>query len=209
MTADQFFLKYNNIGLDFDGYYGFQCMDLYQQYNKDVVYGPHIPSPAAADVWNNYPKDLYERIEIKEDNFPQKGDVVIWKKAPNLMFGHIAVAYSGNTTSFVSFDQNWPTGTICHFQNHNYTNVQGWLRPKASIAPTNPQPMLNDQTKIPANFLGWETDLEIQQIRGLLGDLKKTLKQLEECQNKPVETPETGDYTASQLFAMFLKKAFS
>jgi hypothetical protein len=34
-------------------------------------------------------------------------------------------------SSFTSFDQNWPTGSCCHFQYHeNYDGVIGWLRPK-------------------------------------------------------------------------------
>lgn len=41
------------------------------------------------------------------------------------------------------------------------------------ITPQPPQPILNDQTVISATLLGWEQSLEIQQVRGLLGDLKK------------------------------------
>lgn len=36
-----------------------------------------------------------------------------------------------------------------------------------------PASVMNDQTKISKELLGWTEDLEIQQIRGLLGDFKK------------------------------------
>lgn len=133
MTVQEFFDKWNGKGCDFDGYYGFQCMDLYQQYTREVVGGPHIPAPAAADVWNTYAKDYYDRIANTPTGVPQLGDVMIWKKASGLPYGHIAVFKSGDVNRFTSFDQNWPPGTKSHFQDHNYTNVQGWLRPKKPV----------------------------------------------------------------------------
>ena len=131
---DEFFKKYNNQGIDYDGYYGFQCMDLYQQYNKDVIGAPHIPDNASG-VWTSYPKDFYEKVENTPNNFPLKGDVVIWNNNVGGGFGHIAVATGNETgsTMFESFDQNWPPGTKCHYQRHVFTNVIGWLRPKDDI----------------------------------------------------------------------------
>jgi hypothetical protein len=151
MTYQEFLNKWNNKSLDFDGYYGYQCMDLWQQYNKDVVGGPHIPAPYAKDVWekNLYPKDKYIKISNTPDGVPQKGDVVIWAGAANGGAGHIAVFYQGDVWKFTSFDQNW-NGSYCHFQSHNYNYVLGWLRPKI-IAPTptptpqNPNDILVDK----------------------------------------------------------------
>lgn len=137
MTVSEFFTKYNGRGIDFDGYYGFQCMDLWQQYNKEVVGGPRIAAPYAKDVWakNLYPKDFYTKIANTPNGVPQKGDVIIWSGAANGGFGHIAVYYDGNVWNFRSFDQNWPTGSWCHFQPHNYNYVYGWLRPKKATPP--------------------------------------------------------------------------
>jgi len=44
-------------------------------------------------------------------------------------WGHIAIYYEGDVNSFVSFDQNFPTGSSCHLQGHDYQNVLGWLHP--------------------------------------------------------------------------------
>ena len=128
ITIDEFFNKYNGKGIDFDNFYGFQCVDLAQQYNQEAINAPRLTGNAA-DIWDSYPKNFYTRISNTPTGVPQKGDIVIWNKALNGV-GHIAVFKEGNVNTFVSFDQNWPTGSKCHFQNHNYNFVLGWLRPK-------------------------------------------------------------------------------
>ncbi len=149
MTANDFFTKYNGKGINFDGYYGNQCMDLYQQYNKEVVGAPSVPANPAYKVWyyNLYPLDFYTKIANTPDGVPQAGDVVIWGPNLNGGFGHISVFQKGDVNNFTSFDQNFPSqgyydyqgnfiGTgVCHFQPHNYNYVYGWLRPK-NVAPT-------------------------------------------------------------------------
>ena len=132
MTTDEFFNTYNGKALDFDGYYGYQCMDLYQQYNKEIVGAPHVPADPAHKIWteDKYPKNFYEKIANTLEGVPQKGDVVIWSKDANGGFGHVGIFANGNVNEFTSFDQNWPMGTICHFQKHNYNHVLGWLRPR-------------------------------------------------------------------------------
>lgn len=53
-------------------------------------------------------------------------------------------------------------------------------------------PSFTDQTKIPKELLGTDEDKEIQQIRGLLGDLKNCQIQLKECQDKPISVPDAS-----------------
>src|SRR3990167_675546 len=131
MTLQEFFDKYNGKGIDFDGFYGNQCMDLAEEYNRDVV-GALRLTGNAADVWENYPVDNYERFLNTPDGVPQLGDIVLWNKNVGGGFGHIAIFKEGDIDNFTSFDQNWPTGSNCHFQSHVYTNVTGWLRPKVT-----------------------------------------------------------------------------
>lgn len=165
MTASDFFTKYNGRGIDFDRYYGFQCMDLYQQYNKEVVGGPRIASPTAEKVWtsNLYPKEFYTKIANTPSGVPQKGDVIIWNKYANGGPGHIAVYYDGDVMNFRSFDQNWPTGSVCHFQPHNYNYVLGWLRPKKA------QPV-DKLTQIRQVAFGGDNDADARyKIKQILG----------------------------------------
>ena len=58
MTFDNFITKYNGKFIDFDGYYGYQCVDLARQYIKDVLgYAPYTAMPSAANaktIFNNF-----------------------------------------------------------------------------------------------------------------------------------------------------------
>jgi hypothetical protein len=112
-------------------------MDLYQQYNKEVVGAPRVSAGKAAWVWteNRYPKEHYTKIGRTASNRPRKGDVVVWNTAVNNGPGHIAVCQSAGADSFKSFDQNWKEPVdgagVCKLQNHTYKHVLGWLRPKS------------------------------------------------------------------------------
>lgn len=140
MTVQEFLTKYNGKGIDYDGYYGFQCMDLANQYNKEVVGAPRLTGNAV-DVWNTYPQTHYDRIANTPTGVPLKGDILIWSQGVG-QYGHIAVFYQGDMLKFTSFDQNWPVGSICHFQPHNYNYLLGWLHPKT--VPPVPQVPVGD-----------------------------------------------------------------
>ena len=131
----QEFLNINNgKKLDFDGHYGAQCVDLFRCFNRDVL---GIAQPrgvnGAKDFWNNYSNDpnLYDnftRIANTPDFVPQFGDIAVWG---NGTYGHIAICTGkGDVKTFESFDQNYPTGSACHYQTHNYSGFLGVFRPK-------------------------------------------------------------------------------
>lgn len=55
-------------------------------------------------------------------------------------YGHIAIVLSANKSGFMSFDQNFPSGSLPHQQWHTWTNqVLGWLHPKVN-GPVSPAP---------------------------------------------------------------------
>lgn len=141
---DNFFANWLNHGIDQDGAYGNQCMDLMHQYIMEVVGLDKkvLAAVNAKTVFNNFINmqghDRFTRIINKWWLVPQKGDIVFWG---NGVSGHVAIFQKGTIWSLTSFDQNWPTqgyydkrgnfiGTgVCHFQNHNYNYCLGWLRP--------------------------------------------------------------------------------
>lgn len=130
MTFDQFIEKYNNKGIDFDGAFGNQCVDLYRQYVKEVLGFPQSPAVAGAkDIWDTYLSSFFTRYNNSPTAVPKKGDILIWGTKMG-QYGHVAVFIDGGVTKFNSFDQNSPVGTLCHIQSHTYTGVLGWLRPK-------------------------------------------------------------------------------
>lgn len=131
MKYDDFLKKYTDKPIDFDGAYGNQCMDLYRMYVQEVLGFPQSPSvTGAADVWTTYLPEYYDKISNSPNGVPQKGDIVIWNKKAGGGYGHIAIFIEGSVDKFTSFDQNFPTGSYCHRQEHSYTNVYGWLHPK-------------------------------------------------------------------------------
>jgi uncharacterized coiled-coil protein SlyX len=156
MTLDAFITKYLGKKIDWDGYYGGQCVDLYRQYVDEVLEFPQPRGiPGAKDFWTNYDtdpnlRDYYKKIVNTPSGIPQKGDVVIWNSKAGGGYGHVAIFIEGNVSTFTSFDQNWPTLDKCTKTNHDYTNVYGWLRPDLE---DNEEELLDEIIKLNAEIL--------------------------------------------------------
>lgn len=142
MTYDQFYTTWNGKGADFDGWYGDQCVDLFNFYNRDVVGAPFIPTTdtgGAADLFNDFDKtaapQFYDRLYAGA--VFQKGDVVVWaaNTAVTGAAGHVGI-FDHSDNGFYSFDQNYPTGSLPHLQHHDYRGILGVLRPKGGDMPS-------------------------------------------------------------------------
>jgi hypothetical protein len=109
-----------------------QCMDLAFAWLDRLGVPRHtIRNLYAYQAYTNFRGDAYfERIANTPDGVPLPGDLVVWDTSVGVA-GHIAIFVSGNAHTFTSFDQNWPSGSKCHLQSHNYNGVIGWLRPRA------------------------------------------------------------------------------
>jgi hypothetical protein len=134
MTLTDFMAKWNGKYIDFDGVYGNQCMDLAHQYYVEVLGvsdGMILSADCAKNVYlnfnNMYGHEMFEKIANTDINIPEEGDIMIWESGT---WGHIAIFVEGDVNSFRSFDQNYPTGSPCHIQNHTYSGMLGWLRYK-------------------------------------------------------------------------------
>lgn len=140
MTLTDFIAKWNGKGIDFDKAYGDQCMDLMHQYVVEVLGlsdGRILAAPAAKDVYLNFStifgNQYFDRIANTPTGVPQKGDIILWGTGLG-PYGHVAIFRDGDINKFFSFDQNFPTGSKCHIQQHDYKGVLGWLRPKTPVA---------------------------------------------------------------------------
>lgn len=104
-----------------------QCVDLANAYIKYVLGLSVIEWTNAVDFPSKAGPD-YEYILNTPTGVPKEGDLVIWGGT----YGHIAIFLEGDSNRFTSFDENYPTGTPCHVQEHNYNSpkVLGWLHPK-------------------------------------------------------------------------------
>jgi hypothetical protein len=106
MTLTQF-IK-NNIGkkIDFDGAHGFQCVDLYRQYVKDVLKLPQSPGvEGAKDIINAPGALLVTKENALADYTP--GDVLIWGASKSNKYGHVAILVAiYNTKYFIVLEQD-------------------------------------------------------------------------------------------------------
>lgn len=137
ITYQQFINNHNGRGVDYDGAYGVQCVDLIKAYLKEVFNitpGAWGNAHAYYDNFYSIP-GLYKnftRITNTKSFVPQKGDIGVWHKGNGFAVGHVAICDGvGDTSYFYSYDQNW-TGNHdkCTRIKHNYYMFAGVLRPK-------------------------------------------------------------------------------
>jgi N-acetylmuramoyl-L-alanine amidase len=137
MNTQVFFDKWNGKYLDFDGHWGYQCMDLLRQYLKECLGLNPYDLPAvqyAKQVFQNFnPSNThFTKIVNTPSGVPLKGDIIFWNYYPFVTgwAGHVALCMTASVNNLITFDQNYPTNSPCHYQKHNYRGVMGWLSPK-------------------------------------------------------------------------------
>lgn len=148
ITFDAFIAKHKGYFREYNGdIYRHQCMDLFWLYLKEVLGidpRPYQGWGTAKNCYNNFEKikdssKYFVKIQNTPNNTPQKGDIVFWGTYLGVtgFAGHVGVYSDGNLYTFISFDQNYPTGQPCklvqHGSNkwfHGYRGVMGWLHPK-------------------------------------------------------------------------------
>ncbi len=116
-------------GIDRDGVYGKQCMDLYNDYCERVLDLTHVGADYAKNILNN--PNLMNNVK-RIDNYlefvPQKGDIAVGDIGE---YGHVAICLGeGNINYFKSIEQNWVPQTLTE-QTHNYLDMGNlvFLRP--------------------------------------------------------------------------------
>jgi len=134
IQVDDFVTKWNGTYVEVAGTSARnQCVDLANLYIRDVLHFPIIEWTNAKDFPSKGGSN-YTWIANTPTGVPEEGDLIIWGGT----YGHIAIFIEGDVNTFRSFDQNYPTGSPCHIQNHNYINVLGWMRPKKPVATCDP-----------------------------------------------------------------------
>lgn len=126
-------------GIDFDGAYGVQCVDLAKHYIKNVLGITPKSIGNAIEYYNKRNTEQYLTsnfvwIGNTPEFVPQKGDLAVFtSKTGN---GHISVCTGDGTTSyFYSYDQNYPKSQHEPMTKikHSYSSFLGVLRPKKNI----------------------------------------------------------------------------
>lgn len=145
MTLDEFVATYDGKEIDTDGAYGGQCMDLMHQYLLDVYNLPLslFAAPTAYAAYQGANDPRFTKTANSPTGVPEKGDLVFWNTGIGSA-GHVAVFLEGDVNTFTSFDQNFPTGSLCHKQSHTYKSVAGWLH---YIVPSDQQTIIDELRK--------------------------------------------------------------
>jgi len=112
--------------LDWDNYYGAQCVDLARHYTNYLGYPQHPPVGGAKEMWSSrWSKDFTKA------KTPRRGDLAIFGGG---RYGHVSVVESLTPGGFLSLDQNWvnfdiETGSKAAWVNHKTKDVLGFIRP--------------------------------------------------------------------------------
>lgn len=136
MTFNKWVKQNIGKGIDYDGTYGVQCVDLAKHYIKNVLGVTPQSIGNAIEYYNKrktseYLTKNFKWIDNTAEFIPKKGDLCVFtSKSGN---GHISVATGEGTTSyFYSYDQNFPKAKHEPMTKikHSYTSFLGVLRPK-------------------------------------------------------------------------------
>lgn len=107
-------------GVDTDGYYGKQCMDLYNHYVNNVIGVQNVGAPYAKDIINNQNiKSNFKIVKNYGNYIPPKGSIAVWTGFSHGM-GHVAIVLSAELMSFRAIEQNWSGKCELSEITHNY-----------------------------------------------------------------------------------------
>lgn len=118
-------------GVDTDGYYGQQCMDLYNYYCNNVLGIQNVGADCAKNILNNINiMNNVKRINNYPEFIPQKGDIAVWT---GTKYGHVAICLGeGDRQVFKTIDQNWDYDKRLlteEWHNYDYLGPIVFLRP--------------------------------------------------------------------------------
>lgn len=133
MDIKQFVDTYLGKKVDFDGFYGAQCVDLFRQFNKDVFGFPHTGAvEGAKDLFERYgelpiEKKYYEQLR-KEFTIPIEGDIVVFGATSSNKYGHVAIVLWATRTIMIVLEQDGFSQDGTKISSRPYSNVLGFLR---------------------------------------------------------------------------------
>lgn len=204
-SYDEFEKAYLGVGIDYDGIATYQCVDVVDQYWKDLFDITGVWCDGARDLYNNfnnYPALVknFDRIPNTRELVVQKGDIVIWGGGT---WGHVAIGNGeGNIDWFVSLEQNTlgrreKTQLVKHYFNSSAANdccnpVLGVLRAKDQSK------VLGETTKGDVNGDGKVNVTDVSLVAAHV----KGKKPLSEEQRKAADVNKDGKVNVSDLSAI-------
>lgn len=116
MNLIDFINKYIKEGVDFDGVFGCQCVDLFRQYCKEVleINGHTGAVNGAKELFTKFEvlkgdvkeKDFFVRFAYPTYNLFQMGDIAIWDSTSSNIYGHVAIVVQDMDKDLLVFEQD-------------------------------------------------------------------------------------------------------
>jgi hypothetical protein len=131
-----------------DKTYGLQCKDVIDDYAMALWPGKSwvetVNPNNAKDVFDAAPDAYWVKTRNNPNDanqFPKRGDVVVWNGNMGGGFGHIAVVLEANANSLTVVEQDGFKNIAAYKKTYkDYSNVIGWMTPKIS-SPVINQPL--------------------------------------------------------------------
>ena len=102
MTLKRFIVTYNGKKVDWDKAHGYQCVDLFRQYCKDVLNVEQCPKVEGAKDLINKPGNL----KVTYDSYAP-GDVLIYGATKSNPYGHVCILVRMlDSDTFIVFEQD-------------------------------------------------------------------------------------------------------
>lgn len=132
--AQQWIHDHTGKGVDFDGQFGYQCMDLAVSYLYYVTDGAVRMWGNAKDSINNDFKGLATVYRNTPQFKPKSGDIAVYTSGSYAQYGHIQVVINGNLNYYKCLEQNWNNmgatfREVATVRTHYYDGVTHFIRP--------------------------------------------------------------------------------
>ena len=123
MTLKRFVVTYNGKKVDFDGAFGYQCVDLFRQYCKDVLNIKQCPPVEGAKDLINNPGEL----KVSKGAYAP-GDVLVYDGTKSNPYGHVCILVGLlDSDTFIVFEQNGFEQTGAKLTVRDKANLLGGL----------------------------------------------------------------------------------
>lgn len=133
MDLAEFVTKNLGKKVDYDGAYGAQCVDLFRQYCRDVLYIPEHTGAVdgAKDLYLQYKKMPIEQKYFEALNVlqkPETGDVAVWAESMTNRYGHVAIVIGTYPAGLLVLEQNGLTQAGTELKIRSKDKLLGYLR---------------------------------------------------------------------------------
>ena len=132
MNLIEFVNRYHGKKVDFDGHYGAQCVDLFRQYNKDVLGNGRTEGVEGAKdlalCYNRMPKEKQFFMLLNNVYSAQEGDVAVWDATAKNRYGHVAIVLKADKNRLVVFEQDGFAQDGAKIAERTISGIIGYLR---------------------------------------------------------------------------------